>query len=129
MNREHWIKMQPYIDAFCKGITVQLCIDGQWFDISDYCDFARKNPEHLRIKPSPKLREWKPEEVPMEARFMWRTECGPFICFKCIRLDDEFFSVINGSGTPTSHTLSYMKENAVHSIDCGKTWHPCGVLE
>lgn len=82
-------------------------------------------PEHYRIKQPQKLRQWKPEEIPLGA---WIREKG----FKDTHL---IVAVLNGQAVhvrwddhynvnPT-HLLSSFE----HSTDQGKTWLPCGVEE
>lgn len=72
----------------------------------------------------PKLRPWKPEEVPMLARIritsgsLWvrsitgYTNTGVFL-----------------SNQETTWTFEQVLESCEHSIDGGKTWKPCGVME
>lgn len=84
-----------------------------------------------RIKPQPKLRPWKPEEVPVGAILKGNG-------FKCIiswaEINKLGYPCMGGSdGTPQGRqwTLDYACTDAdlLHSTDGGKTWLPCGVME
>jgi len=56
--------MLPIITAFVEGRTIQAEHgDAGWLDEGETCSFARTGGLY-RIKPTPKLRPWNPEEVP-----------------------------------------------------------------
>lgn len=76
----------------------------------------------LRQKPTPKLRPWKPDEVPVGAM--------------CKRKDGQFKGMIIACDTESgriwmisSHTPEAVLKDFMHSLDRGKTWLPCGVVE
>lgn len=92
------------------------CHEEPWWDwhVNDY-----------RRKPEPKLRPWRTEEVPVGALHNW---CG-FVSVILAAHDNKMF-FLNRNGEVT---YNYLDVGAVNggkfSIDNGKTWHPCGVLE
>lgn len=78
-----------------------------------------------RIKQEPKLRDWKPEEVPLYCMFKKGER---------IRLNLG----VTSTGVLMAHSESFpvcvysfdcLRLEYVHSRDGGATWHPCGVLE
>ncbi len=83
-----------------------------------------------RRKPAqPKLRPWRPEEVPVGALLAWdhtAKEATYLICTAFI--DSVIF--IKGNAEVQKYTLQYLTDSkASYSLDHGKTWLPCGILE
>ena len=74
------------------------------------------NWEHYeyRIKPAAKLRPWTADEVPL----------GAWMRFKKV-IDDR--SIL--AWTSTQRDRDMWMDEREHSIDGGKTWLPCGVVE
>lgn len=119
----------PYVKALAEGRTVQARRKGDnaWFAVNDRIgewftdvDFSRYE---FRIAEPPKLRPWKQDEIPLGA---WiRHVDSPAVVRVIIEVcsDGSFFS---GRGCYSIHNSLVAWE---HSIDQGKTWHPCGVLE
>ena len=66
-----------------------------------------------RIKPTPTLRPWTADEVPLGSIMRTKGLEG-----RCIIIDTE-----------TSDDRSYWLNAREHSTDGGKTWKPCGVME
>ena len=66
-----------------------------------------------RIKPIPTFRPWTADEVPLGSIMRTKGLEG-----RCIIIDTE-----------TSDDRSYWLHAREHSIDNGKTWLPCGVME
>lgn len=82
-----------------------------------------------RVKPEKKLRPWKPEEVPISG-VIYRTKSWPdrwFLVKETYLSDGVRYIVLETSrgGLHTSDLFAVFE----HSIDGGKTWHPCGVEE
>ena len=70
----------------------------------------------------PKLRTWKPEEVPLGA---WMRE-------KTVGLPSLIVAITSNSlwrGHGDQMALDYALAHYEHSTDGGKTWLPCGVAE
>jgi hypothetical protein len=66
------------------------------------------------IKPTAKLRPWTADEVPLGA---WMR----------MKSDREYRFLI--SNTESFSGREHWLKDFEHSIDGGKTWHPCGVME
>ena len=99
--------------SFCTDGWTTLAHEPTWkWDSFDY-----------RQKPEPKLRAWKPEEVPLGAWF--RYEGNPE-CWCVIFSRDE-----TAIRTPFNrYTFREALEGTYkHSTDNGVTWHPCGIME
>ena len=75
-----------------------------------------------RIKPTPVLRPWTADEVPLGA---WMRHSGQG--WKAIIIDVTFDQQIgiHGSYFSPQFVFAYCE----HSLDGGKTWKPCGVEE
>jgi hypothetical protein len=112
--------------AHANGAKVECRNRGdEWKDIWSDCP-PRWNwtSQVYRIAPTPKLRPWKPEEVPLLAWLRWKgdrkgmstltgfNEAGIFYCSANIGLSFE-------------DALKLFE----HSTDGGKTWKACGVME
>ena len=82
--------------------------------------------EFFRIKPEPKLRPWKPDEVPLGAlhRSMHKRELVSLIL---MRYPNGF--TVSDSASIRVIFFNEATENSEHSTDGGKTWKPCGVEE
>ena len=80
----------------------------------------------IRRKPAPKLRPWKPEEVPVGS--LLRFKANPENRVLITGVDQ---TKIYGAFTYTLHRGCFDRVLAdyEHSTDNGKTWHPCGVEE
>ena len=76
----------------------------------------------FRIKPTPTLRPWTADEVPLGAFI--RPKEGSWRSLILAVDSDERINV-NCGGFP----LGFALENHEHSLDGGKTWKPCGVEE
>lgn len=124
MTKENAKDFLPLVQALAEGKTIQLASGNHWYDVNP--DFTCP-PSKYRIKPDPKLRPWKPDEVPVGALYR---ACG----------QTEFKQMILGvspSGIKTTASMEigqnykpdHMLREYEHSLDHGKTWLPCGVVE
>jgi hypothetical protein len=68
-----------------------------------------------RIKPTPVLRPWTADEVPLGAQ----------VRSKSYHPDHRSMIIQSGNSMTREGWLTCYE----HSIDCGKTWLPCGVME
>jgi hypothetical protein len=131
MNREQWKERLSLIQAFVDGKEVELKVCGQWMRINASPDFNSKL-EDYRIKPEPKLRPWKPEEVPV-AGFLIRFEKESTISASYLVIARDLHGVIVSNTSSFEPSLSkYSHEKLLtyeYSTDHGKTWLPCGVEE
>jgi hypothetical protein len=100
------------------------CIDPtpQW----DWIMFLyRVHPDDLNPPPTPKLRPWRPEEVPLGALI----QCKGGGCWRTMIVgynQAQTPSVLIPDGRISPETLFNFDE---HSLDGGRTWLPCGVLD
>lgn len=116
-NKEKIKVMQAFEDGekieekenYCNSWYEVLAPSWNWDD----CDY--------RIKPKSKLRPWEPEEVPVGA--VYKSES----LIRTVSYKDE------NTGELYLHDILVSPEDLLtkwsHSIDYGKTWLPCGVLE
>jgi hypothetical protein len=99
--------------------SAQTSSDGKnWYDASG-AGFSL-----VRLKPEPKLRPWKPWEVPLGLWIKSKHD-GTIFCFVC-KVSDAGMML---SENEYSHPFEYALENWLHSTDNSKTWLPCGVME
>lgn len=119
------IKALPLIQAAKDGKTIQKWDCGQWFDCTNQSDLSfRHSIAEYRIKPEPKMRAWKPEEVPVGAIVKTNDTGSRWVI---IGVNNEGQIAIAGDDEMWSP--SWVLSNYTHSLDHGKTWLPCGVEE
>lgn len=131
MTRQQLIQNWDLVEAFKNGAEIEFKHkeNAEWTGIENP-SFCLEGYDY-RIKPSTKLRPWKPEEVPVGARI-----CAPWmnsIISWCERRESNQWFVGCPDGTPEGRrwNLSELHEftDIQHSTDGGKTWKPCGVEE
>lgn len=99
---------------------------GKW-NAAHACVWASESPSRYRIRPQPKLRPWKPEEVPVGALVTYKSY-EPSTC-RGIIMHVNGSKVWTTFDTEVDKDLDFMLSKYVHSLDGGKTWKPCGVEE
>lgn len=114
----------PFVQAAAEGKSIQWRPAGN----NSWEDAARLDFDEgyeFRIKPTPTLRPWRPEEVPVGAQIR-RTICP---------IDRNIISGVSaltirlaGDCYPNKMNLCNLDEFE-HSLDHGKTWLPCGIIE
>ena len=114
MTREQTIEAIRVMQAFVDGKEVE-------YPISDGCWATTMTPSwnwlytHFRIKTTPVLRPWTADEVPLGA---WgRNPQYPKTRWLIDRTSSE------------ENRKDWLDTKYEHSIDLGKTWLPCGVVE
>ena len=138
MTPEQAKKFLPIVTAYAEGKQIQLKCGGGWLDFADL-DFTCA-PADYRIKPTPTLRPWRPEEVPVGALLRRRFKPNNIVVILAANTVGNFPSVIvdrqNFDGITALYLgdlLSYHGghngDAMEHSLDHGKTWLPCGVAE
>lgn len=129
MKPETAKKNLPIITAFSEGKTVQVWDGGAWYDM--------RNPKfdddfEYRIKPEPKFRPWRPEEVPIGAQLRNMASGSYRALILAVNCDGDVLAVNNNPAKISSvvgedlESLSLFRE---HSTDGGTTWKGCGVYE
>ena len=115
MNKEQTIEAIRVMQAFVDGKEVEWryrSIEG-WDTIITISPKWNWEDCEYRIKPTATLRPWTVDEVPLGSIMRTKGLEG-----RCIIIDTE-----------TSDDRSYWLHAREHSIDNGKTWLPCGVME
>jgi hypothetical protein len=112
MNIEETKECIRVMQAFVDGKEVEHWYYEMWVKIHvPRWDWG--NTEY-RIKPTPVLRPWTADEVPLGA---WMRDVSKQDCRWLIQTSGN------------ADTRKEWLEHNEHSTDGGKTWHPCGVME
>jgi hypothetical protein len=114
MTKEQTIQAIKVMQAFVDGKEVEYSIfnNNRWLT-TDEPDWSWVSHTY-RIKPTPVLRPWTADEVPLGA---WMRE----------KEDVSHRWVVIDTGDVLWQQNWF--EGYEHSTDCGKTWLPCGVME
>ena len=121
----------PFVQAAAEGKIIQHKTPGlyDWKDCDPQIGYFEDNDnDHIvfRIKPEPKLRPWKPEEVPVGCLVCQKNRDSIYNKYVLISLNGESVNFGRyGECASMQHLLDMME----HSTDHGKTWLPCGILE
>jgi hypothetical protein len=81
-----------------------------------------------RIAPTPKLRPWKPEEVPLPSVIRSKETNARWLALTA-SVSGISTANCNKAGETVVSSFVNLLEHNEHSTDSGKTWLPCGVLE
>lgn len=112
MTREQTIEAIKVMQAYVDGKELQSMYGGIWSSVTvPRWDWPNYN---YRIKPTPVLRPWTADEVPL----------GAWMRFKRNPQD----RVLLGWVSVQSDRDLWLDERE-YSIDGGKNWLPCGVVE
>ncbi len=126
------ISIEEQVEAFKawrNGETIQRwCVNKVWMDTNAASDCYLKSDTIIRRKPSPKLRPWKPEEVPKQADVWFRRKSSRIWWRMC------FFDPASGQASFADETGRHYEIEELlgeheHSVDNGKTWTPCGTYD
>jgi hypothetical protein len=117
MTREQTIEAIKVMQAFVDGKELEVLSpvrNGCWLKaMTPSWDWLNCN---YRIKPTPVLRPWTEDDVPLGAWMRVKdSNCGHRRVLIC--------------GTYDELTRSTWLSTSEHSTDGGKTWLPCGVVE
>lgn len=116
------------VQAWIDGKNIQARIEGKdsWDEFEGYSKRpAFTSPDlHWRPAPTPRLRPWKPEEVPITAIYKAGKESTILRTTSYKDSDSGGLYLHNIPVNPTE-----LFDSWVHSLDGGKTWEPCGVQE
>jgi hypothetical protein len=123
MTRERAKELLPVIQAYAEGKEVEWKASRGW-KLAQEPKWVIDN--EYRIKPEPKLRSWNREEVPLDAWFRNR-DCESW--FRLTSINSKFAAFISSAEGSKMGSFEHLLETAEHSIDGGKTWLPCGVME
>lgn len=117
-------EMIAIIQAHKEGKRIE-CKFINFPDEWEFVDTPKWNFEscNYRIAPTPKLRPWRPEEVPVGAQL------------RCITDHTIRYMITGCSSSYVWITMDCkphyknMLDTYEHSLDNGRTWLPCGVME
>jgi hypothetical protein len=112
MTKEQTKEAIRIMQAFVDGKDVQSMYEGKWSLV--HVPRWNWDDTEYRIKPTPTLRPWTADEVPLGA---WMRR----------QADPKFRWLILNVGNDDMRMDFYLKNE--HSIDKGVTWLPCGVME
>lgn len=119
MTPERAAELLPIITAFAEGKTIQfLAFNGEWSDVPSP---AWDDRSKYRIKPTPTLRPWKPEEVPVGAVVRLRGTSGQ--CWLILSQCDG--AVRTSFGVRDVHDLRVRYEHRWPQ-EPDTAWRPCG---
>lgn len=124
----------PFIQALAEGKTVEWqSLTGSWIELQPSSEhFMTSDAGRYRIKPTPTLRPWRPEEVPVGAivrdpkynsvwliTALWEQHKG----------SGDYRVFLNGGNYEEGHKLEYFTDDKMlYSLDHGVSWKPCGIL-
>lgn len=114
--------------AWKRGEKVQVFskINERWLDLPPERGYVLWNENIIRRNPSPKLRPWKADEVPVGAVIRMKGLTAKMLLTEYNGTGYCFF----GAGPHIqAYTPSRMLNECDHSTDGGRTWLPCGVME
>lgn len=94
--------------------------------INDWCALRVQQHWGALKKPEPRLRPWKPEEVPVGALYKWSGHVSVILSFSKNKV---FYLKETGDIGWNYLDCGCLEPHCFHSTDGGKTWKPCGVEE
>ena len=112
MTREQTIEAIRIMQAYVDGKEVEVRYAGKW-QTTNIPSWAWTDTFY-RIKPTATLRPWTADEVPL----------GAWIRYKRALHDRSILA-----WTSNQADRDMWLDEREHSIDGGKTWLPCGVVE
>ena len=126
MTRDEAKQLLPVMQAWIEGKEIQYMQDGKWLDYKGQLEERKA----FRIKPEPKLRAWKPEEVPVGCWFRYR-EWFPEVRALILTVNETGITWADCSSETALIRVRFaeLMKQCEHSTDNGKTWLPCGVME
>ena len=110
---------QPVICA-CDNWVSTFTLDGYYAHCSGSFNL------YILDESEPKWREWTFEEFPLRAEFR---EIGFTARNRPLCITSFSGASFVEKGSIVCRTMEWLKKNAEHSLDGGKTWQPCGVKE
>lgn len=127
MNKDNAAKYLPLVQAMAEGKTIQVNFgtktNPEWCSETELS--LDDDPECYRIKPEPKLRPWRPEEVPVGCLVRLLSRDSEHNRYILVSINGSHMSF----GMAGYQSLVDAFNSFEHSTDGGKTWLPCGVME
>jgi len=128
MTKENAKGLLPLVEALARGETIQMRTQDEWHDLSGEIVFSFP-PGDYRIKPAPKLRPWRADEVPVGALYRDvgtgnRHLITGISSTGRVHIANPLYECEAVNGYALDSLLK-----GEYSTDGGKTWKPCGVEE
>lgn len=123
MTKELHLKL---VEAFWDG-KLEFCREGDWWVKSECGPAAHSDPSVWRIRPTPKLRPWTAEEVPVGSVVKYKHNTSG--SSRGIILHTNGLMVWTSFDPVIAKEFSFLLDQMVYSVDSGFTWLPCGVEE
>jgi hypothetical protein len=113
MNKEQTIEAIRIMQASVDGKEIESLCDDEviWQRVVN--PMWSWNTRQYRIKPTPVLRPWTADEVPL----------GAWVRMKNLNMTRSVIVSVS------AFNLGIAFKEYEHSTDNGVTWHPCGVME
>jgi hypothetical protein len=147
MKRESLLHTINLLTAISQGKTIQQAAShtGTWINVDLMLDYPYSlvltHPEQFRVKPEPKYRQWKLEEIPVGAIARRKSTCGARIPQVILGADIvssrdreqipyavmHFEREDGHTATRTCSLLEHWEWKWAHEDD--SCWHPCGAVE
>lgn len=122
--KEFW----PLIKAWSEGATLEHCnIADEWCEAQNMGFTDPFDRYRIKPTPTPKLRAWKVDEIPIGAAIRPKANSNSRGWFGQIGFvsADGTMQGLGGITAGVQHALTYWE----HSTDNGATWKICGVEE
>lgn len=130
ITRKQAIERAPLLKAWGEGKKLQYNSGYGWHDCAEMHGILDDPKVEYRIKPEPKLRPWKPEEVPVGALLKYKSTIAIISFVNTEGFGFTQYMPGGGNNSDTSVWGFYRVFDTIeHSLDHGKTWLPCGVME
>jgi hypothetical protein len=131
MTRQEAKELLPVIQAFADGKEVEYNLDGKSHWVRLISSSFGEGASAYRIKPEPKLRPWRPEEVPVGAVFRYKNnpDAGRWQIVAMARGEEAFLCGGARYSEDGGILLSMAFDQGEFSTDFGRTWSPCGIID
>lgn len=109
--------------------SIQVWVDARavWRHMEEHEPF---NPRSIyRVRPTPKLRPWKAEEVPLDAWFCRKDNPDAWFRISSRWAAKNSTHVYLRFEDSMNVPLGIVMDQYLHSTDKGATWSPCGIME
>lgn len=119
MTKENAKEFLPLVEALIRREKIEAWDGDKWVEVAN--PVFSGPPDHYRIKPRPKFRPWRADEVPVGALLRRKDDSARWLIVGAKDNDIAY----SQSSTKTLDAL----ERFEHSTDGGLNWKPCGVEE
>lgn len=124
-TKEKIAVMQAFVEGKKIQYTTPECNDWGFIDAPEWNWLAYD----YRIAHEPKLRPWKPEEVPVGALLRLTPPSCNSLPNLILSTNENNFTFAAGGALFELCSFKSALRNYQYSLDHGKTWRPCGIKE